>query len=305
MGRRRRGTVINGWLIIDKPLGLTSTQVIGRARRLTDARKIGHGGTLDPLATGILPLALGEATKVLPYVVDSTKAYDFVVRWGEATETDDSEGAVIETSPVRPSVEDIRAALSGFEGDIEQVPPAYSAIKVDGARAYDLARQGEAVELKARTVTVHTLEMLTSETVAGRTIGSDETGFRMMCGKGTYVRSLARDLARALGTCGHVVALRRTRVGPFDETTAISLDKLSELVHSAPPEKAVLPVETALDDIPALAITGGEAQRLRQGQAVQVPNKREGVVCVMADDALIALGNLDRGCLTPLRVFNL
>jgi tRNA pseudouridine55 synthase len=305
LGRRRRGTVINGWLIIDKPLGLTSTQVIGRVRRLTDVRKIGHGGTLDPLATGILPLALGEATKVLPYVVDSTKVYDFVVRWGEATETDDSEGAVIERSSVRPSAADICAALSGFEGDIEQVPPAYSAIKVDGARAYDLARQGETVELKARTVTVHALEMLTSEIVAGHTIGSDETGFRMTCGKGTYVRSLARDLAKALGTCGHVVALRRSRVGPFDDTTSISLDKLEELVHSAPPEKAVLPVETALDDIPALAITGGEAQRLRQGQAIQVPNKREGVVCVMADDILIALGNLEHGCLTPLRVFNL
>ena len=305
MGRRRRGTVINGWLIIDKPLGLTSTQVIGRVRRLTDARKVGHGGTLDPLATGVLPIALGEATKALPYVVDSTKAYDFVVRWGAATATDDSEGEIIETSSLRPTEADIRAALTGFEGEIEQVPPAYSAIKVDGARAYDLARQGEVVELKARTVTVHALDMLNEETVAGHTTGPDETGFRMACGKGTYVRSLARDLARALGTCGHVVALRRTRVGPFDEITAISLDKLEELVHSAPPEKAVLPVETALDDIPALAVTGGEAQRLRQGQAIQVPNRREGVVCIMADDVLIALGNLDHGRLTPLRVFNL
>lgn len=305
MGRRQRGKVINGWLIIDKPRGLTSTQVIGRVRRLTDARKIGHGGTLDPLATGILPIALGEATKTLPHVVDASKAYDFVVRWGAATDTDDAEGEVVETSDVRPTREEIIAALPGFVGEIEQVPPAFSAIKVDGARAYDLARQGEEVALKPRTVTVHDLQLLDEAHVAGHDVGPDEAAFRLDCGKGTYVRAIARDLARVLGTCGHVVALRRTRVGPFDEGRAISLDSLNDLVHSAPPEKAVLPVETALDDIPALAVTGGEAQRLRQGQAVQVPNRRQGVVRVMADDALIALGDLDKGRLKPLRVFNL
>lgn len=305
MGRRQRGKVINGWLIIDKPVGLTSTQVIGRVRRLTDARKIGHGGTLDPLATGILPIALGEATKTLPHVVDASKAYDFVVRWGAATDTDDAEGEVIETSANRPTRDEIVAALPGFVGEIEQVPPTFSAIKVDGARAYDLARRGEDVALKVRTVTVHDLALLDETEVAGHEVGPDEAGFRLGCGKGTYVRAIARDLARALGTLGHVVALRRTRVGPFDEGRAISLDSLSDLVHSAPPEKAVLPVETALDDIPALAVTGGEAQRLRQGQAVQVPNRRQGVVRVMADDALIALGDLDKGCLKPLRVFNL
>lgn len=300
MGRRKRGTIINGWLVIDKPLGLTSTQVIGRVRRLTDARKIGHGGTLDPLATGILPIALGEATKVIPYVMDATKVYEFTVRWGAATETDDAEGAVVETCAVRPTPDAIRRVIPDFTGDISQVPPVYSAIKVDGARAYDLARSGEAVELAARTVTVHDLSMLSDVST-----GPDETAFRMVCGKGTYVRSLARDMAIALGTVGHLVALRRSRVGPFDDVTAISLEKLEELLHSAPPERAVLPIETALDDIPALAVTGGEALRLRQGQAVQVPNRREGVVRVMADDVLIALGDLEAGRLKPLRVFNL
>ncbi len=300
MGRRQRGKAINGWLIIDKPLGLTSTQVIGRVRRLTGAAKIGHGGTLDPLATGILPIALGEATKALPYVVDSTKVYEFVVRWGEATDTDDAEGTVIETSDVRPTGAEIDAVLPRFTGEIDQVPPAYSAIKVDGARAYDLARKGEIVALKAREVMVYELEILDDSALA-----PDETAFRLVCGKGTYVRSLARDLAVTLGTVGHVAQLRRARVGPFDEGAAISLDMLNDMVHSAPPEKAVLPVETALDDIPAVAVTGGEALRLRQGQTVHVPNRREGVVRVMADDILIALCDLVDGRLKPLRVFNL
>ncbi|MEX1147887.1 MAG: tRNA pseudouridine(55) synthase TruB [Sphingomonadales bacterium] len=298
MGRRKRGTAVNGWLAIDKPLGLTSTQVVGRVRRLTDACKVGHGGTLDPLATGILPIALGEATKAIPYVMDATKVYDFTVRWGEATDTDDAEGSVTETAAYRPDAASIEAVLGDFTGAITQVPPAYSAIKVDGQRAYDLARDGQTVVLAARQVTVERITLLGLP-------DADHGAFRVVCGKGTYVRALARDMARALGTAGHLSALRRTRVGPFNEGTMISLEKLEELVHSAPAQKAVLPVETALDDIPALAVTEAEALRLRQGQAVHVPHRREGVIRIMADDVLIAIGDLKGGRIRPLRVFNL
>jgi len=300
LGRRRRGRAINGWLNIDKPQGLTSTQVVGRVRRLTEARKIGHGGTLDPLATGVLPVALGEATKAIPYVMDASKVYEFVIRWGVATDTDDAEGAVIETVAERPTPEQVAAVLPAFTGEIEQVPPAYSAVRVGGARAYDLARQGETVELKPRRVVIDQLQIVNDPSLE-----PDETALRMLCGKGTYVRSLARDLGRELGTLGHVTRLRRCRVGPFDEATAISLDKLEELVHSAPPEQTVLPVETALDDIPAVALTEGEASRLKQGQTVHVPQRREGMVRAMADDVLIAVCELMDGRLKPLRVFNL
>lgn len=294
---KRKGRPINGWLNLDKPQGLTSTQAIGRVRRLTQAAKLGHGGTLDPLATGVLPIALGEATKTLPYVVDSEKAYEFTVAWGEERDTDDAEGEVVAQSDQRPDKAAIEAMLPRFTGVIEQVPPAFSAIKVDGKRAYDLSRRGEAVELAPREVEIHSLELLAAE--------PEQARFAMTCGKGTYVRSLARDLARALGTRGHVTELRRTRVGPFHAAAAISLDMLEDMVHSAPPEKILLPVETALDGIPALAVTGGEAKRLQSGQVLHVPSRKSGVVRVMVDDALVALAAIEHGELRPLRVFNL
>ncbi len=294
---RRKGRPLNGWLNIDKPEGLTSTQVIGRVRRLTQAAKIGHGGTLDPLATGVLPIALGEATKTLPYVVDGDKEYAFTVAWGEERSTDDAEGEVVAESASRPDRDAILAMLPRFIGVIEQVPPAFSAIKIDGQRAYDLSRRGETVELAAREVEIHDLQLLDAT--------RDSARFVMTCGKGTYVRSLARDLARALGTRGHVTELRRMRVGPFRAAAAISLDKLEDMVHSAPPEQILLPVETALDGIPALAVTGGEAKRLQSGQVLHVPSRKTGVVQVKADDVLVALAEIEHGELRPLRVFNL
>lgn len=313
-----RGRVLNGWLNIDKPLGLTSTQVVGRVRRLTQAAKIGHGGTLDPLASGVLPIALGEATKTIPFIMDGEKVYAFTVRWGEARSTDDREGVVTATSDRRPSAAEIAAVLPRFIGEIEQTPPVYSAIKIDGERAYDLARAGADVAMKSRRVTIRALEPIENNSEFS---GPDYGSFRVTCGKGTYVRSLARDLALALGTVGHVAALRRLRVGPFRTADfdgangpgcgsdpgerAISLDKLADLVHIAPPENSLLPVETALDGIPALAVTGSEAERLRTGQTLRLPNPGRGIVAVKAEGGLVALGDLADGCLRPLRVFNL
>ncbi|MDA5194621.1 tRNA pseudouridine(55) synthase TruB [Govanella unica] len=319
-----RGRILNGWLNIDKPLGLTSTQVVGRVRRLTQAAKIGHGGTLDPLATGVLPIALGEATKTIPFIMDGVKTYAFTVRWGEARSTDDLEGEVTASSDLRPTAAEIAAVLPRFIGEIEQVPPIYSAIKIDGARAYDLARAGVEIEMKSRRVLIHQLEAVANPVELS---GPDYGSFRVTCGKGTYVRSLARDIALTLGTFGHVVVLRRLRVGPFrtedydhalgtaggaaPAQAAISLDNLAELVHIAPPEKILLPVETALDGIPALAVTGSEAQRLKTGlslkteQTLQSPSSQQGTVAVMAGDVLIALAALEDGELRPVRVFNL
>lgn len=304
MARNRKGVQLNGWFVIDKPLGLTSTQVIGRVRRLTNANKLGHGGTLDPLATGILPIALGEGTKAIPYIMDATKIYQFTIGWGERRDTDDAEGEIIETSDFRPSRAEIEAKLPCFIGEILQKPPIYSAIKVAGQRAYDLARDGEDVDLPVRRVRVDSLSIITAPGGAPAD-GPDFTSFEMTCGKGTYVRSLARDLGEALGGCGYVAYLRRTRVGPFTEARSISLDKLEELLHIAPPEELILPVETALDDIPALAVTGAEAGRLRNGQDIRVPSKRSGLIRVMTDDKLVAVGEIEAGVVRPLRIFNL
>lgn len=299
MAKRRRGDPIHGWLNVDKPAGMTSTAVVGAVRRLTNAAKVGHGGTLDPLATGVLPIALGEATKTVAYVMDGEKEYEFTVRWGEERDTDDAEGQVTAVSDLRPCLDAITAALPQFIGDIEQSPPAFSALKVDGERAYDAARRGEALELAPRTVTVHRLQ------VAHHDPESGETRFHLACGKGTYVRAIARDLGRFLGCRGYVTALRRTRVGPFRASAAISLDKLNDFGHSAPPEKGLLTVATALDDIPALAITAEEANRLKSGQVLRVPSRKTGVVQVWTDDTLVALGDLSAGVLKPLRIFNL
>jgi tRNA pseudouridine55 synthase len=309
MARKPRGKPIHGWLVIDKPAGMTSTRVVGLVKRQTQAAKAGHAGTLDPIATGILPVALGEATKTVPYLMDARKRYRFTLRWGEARTTDDREGEVTRTSPVRPSVAQIEAALPRFIGPIAQVPPKYSAIKVEGERAYDLARAHIEVELAARTVRIDAFRL-------ARMIDADHAEFEVECGKGAYMRSLARDLALALGSVGHVAALRRLQVGPFTEADAISLDFSDVPGHiPAPLLEHLLPVETALDDIPALAVTGPEASLLRQGQPVPVFRKvdlerlgraREGdTVCAVSAGRPVALTRLDQGRLCPVRVLNL
>lgn len=268
MARKRKGEPIHGWIVLDKPEGMSSTQALSKVRRLLNAEKGGHGGTLDPLATGILPIALGEATKTVSYAMDGAKTYRFSVRWGERTSTDDREGEVIDRSDLRPSADAIRAALPAFLGDIEQVPPQFCAIKIDGERAYDIAREGDVVDLASRRVRIDRFE-LTEQPDA------DHAVFEVDCGKGTYVRSLARDLAEALGTVGHVALLRRLRVGPFTLENAISLDELATLEQGAAVERLLLPIETVLDDIPALALTEAEAHRLRHGQTVALLTRQD------------------------------
>ncbi len=299
MMARRGGNKIDGWLAIDKPQGMTSTDVVRKIKRLLRPLKIGHGGTLDPNATGILPIALGEATKTVPYLMRALKEYDFVVQWGEARSSDDREGEIIETSDVRPKPSEVEKAICGFIGDIEQRPPIYSAIKVGGKRAYQLARAGELVELPSRKVRIEALR----RTDRGK--NPDLAAFHVICGKGTYIRALARDLARKLGTVGHITDIRRTRVGPFDEKSAISLEMLNELSHSARASEGVLPVTTALDDIPALAVTQGEAVRLRHGQSLRLPTAKSGTVQLTSDGNLVALAEIQEGVVKLLRVFNL
>jgi tRNA pseudouridine55 synthase len=309
MGRRkRRGDPVNGWFVIDKPSGLTSTAVVNEVRRLANAAKAGHGGTLDPLATGVLPVALGEATKTMRYIVDGTKSYQFTLRWGIATDSDDADGEVIETSDARPEAAAVRAVLPRFTGDIDQVPPRYSAIKVAGQRAYDLAREGESFDLEARTVFIEAIELVA-------TPDADHAVFEVICGPGAYMRGLGRDIARALGTVGHITALRRTRVGPFRVENAISLDELRSFADSAAVLQHLLPVETALDDIPALALTDSEARRLRSGQAVPLLRKMDlqRIAGLNDGDTVLALGRGKPIALTryaagevhPLRVLNL
>ena len=298
MARKRKGRPIHGWLNIDKASGPTSARVVARVLELTGAAKAGHGGTLDPMATGVLPIALGEATKTASYAMDGAKRYRFTLRWGEARDTDDAEGAVTATSDVRPAEDAIRGALAAFTGVIDQVPPDYAAVKIDGCRAYDLARRGEAAEQAPRPVTIHRLELMTIA-------DADHAIFEVDCGKGAYVRALARDLAAALGAVGHLSELRRTRVGSFFEGDAISLDKLNDLMHSAALSEHLRPVETALADIPALAMTDSQATRLSQGQVVQVLGTEPGLVRVTADDRLVALAEVHDGDVRPVRVFNL
>jgi tRNA pseudouridine55 synthase len=301
MARRSKGNKIDGWVVLDKPLGMGSTQAVGKVRWLFQAQKAGHGGTLDPLATGVLPIALGEATKTVPFVMDGRKEYRFTLRFGEARSTEDAEGEVTATSDVRPTDEAIRAALPRFTGQIEQTPPAFSALKIDGKRAYDLARAGETVELKSRQVTITRLELLARP-------DADHADFVVACGKGTYIRSLGRDLALALGTVGHLSALRRTVAGPFTEQAAISLSKLEALGHIPPLLGALAPVETALDDIPALALTETQADRLRHGQPVLLTRDAPPagtLVRAETGSKLVALVRSDGAALQPVRVFNL
>ena len=305
MARQRKGLPVNGWLIFDKPRGMTSTQAVSRVKRLYQAAKAGHAGTLDPLATGVLPIALGEATKTVPFVVEGSKQYRFTVRFGAETDTDDAEGKVVASSEKRPTRAEIEAELPSFTGEIEQVPPRYSALKVDGARAYELARDDEDFELAARRVSVESLTLADHP-------DPDHCVLEAYCGKGTYVRALTRDLGRALGTLGHVEELRRTRVGPFSEERALSLAALEALAESGGSEAlltALLPVETALCDIPALAVAGPDADRLRRGQAVLLRGRDapilEGTVYAVSRGMLVAIGEVSRGELKPKRIFNL
>lgn len=309
MGRRKKGQAISGWICLDKPYDLTSTHAVSRVRRLFDAQKAGHAGTLDPLATGILPIALGEATKTVPFMMDADKAYRFTIAWGAATTTLDREGAVTARSDVRPTRAQVEAALPAFVGDIQQIPPQYSAIKVDGQRAYDLAREGIEVELRPRAVTIHSARVSAMP-------DADHCEIEIECGKGVYVRALVRDLAEALGTCGHVWDLRRTRVGSFGEAQAIVLENLEDLVHKGAASEALLPVETALDDIPVLAVTTEDCFRLKQGRPILLlPRQVETlksclvgdsrVVLAMQGDEAVALCEMRAGKLSPTRVFHL
>ena len=301
----------HGWLVIDKPAGITSARVVGAVRRATGA-KIGHAGTLDPLATGILPLALGEATKTAQFATAGKKRYRFRIRWGIATDTDDREGATIAESAARPDAASIRAALPRFVGTIWQRPPSYSAIKVGGRRAYALARAGDAPELAARPVEIAEVTLLGMP-------DPDHADFEATVGAGTYIRSLARDLAAALGTSGHIAELRRLRVGPFTETQAISLERATALGHSLAASEHLLPIETALDDIPALAVTAAEAARLRQGQRIPLSDLRERlsagpidihgigegtIVSARQDRLAVALARIENGALRPVRIVN-
>ena len=304
---RREKRDVHGWVVLDKPVGMTSTHAVSVVRRLFSAKRAGHAGTLDPLATGCLPIALGEATKTVPFIVESGKTYRFTVRWGEERDTDDAEGRAVAQSAERPSEAAIRDLLPRFTGVIAQVPPRFSAIKVEGERAYDLARDGEAVELAARPVAIDRLALTD-------TPDRDHSVLETDCGKGTYVRALARDLGRTLGCFGHVSALRRTRVGPFGEADMISLERLTALCHRAASgegslAEAILPVETALDDIPALAVSRADAAKLQRGQAVLLRGRDapilRGTVYVTASGELIALAESDRGEIVPKRVFNL
>lgn len=330
MGRRKKGRPVHGWVVLDKPLEMTSTQAVGLMRRLFDAQKAGHAGTLDPLATGLLPIALGEATKTVPFLMDGEKTYRFTVSWGVQTATDDREGEVIARSDHIPTREDVEDALPAFTGEISQVPPQFSAIKVDGERAYDIARDGETVELAARPVSIDALRLVSHE--------GDESVLECECGKGTYVRSIARDLGLRLDSRAHVSALRRTRVGPLGEADMVSVDAIRaarEALDAAEPvqpegeardglasplvpplaprpwvwDSALLrSIETALDDIPAVAISGADASRLRNGQPILLRGRDAplpGTAYAVEGRQVVALGEVENGELHPRRIFQL
>jgi tRNA pseudouridine55 synthase len=316
MGRRRKGEDVSGWVVFDKPDDMTSTHAVSVVQRLFNAKKAGHAGTLDPLASGVLPIALGEATKTVPWLMEAEKTYLFTIRWGVSTDTQDREGKPVAESAVRPSPEGIRAALPGFIGEIEQVPPQFSAVKVDGERAYDFARSGEAVELEPRQVTVYEAELVGIE-------GDDFAQFRVRSGKGFYIRALVRDLAARLGAEGHVWRLRRTAVGPFREEESVTLDELQVLGQKGAASERLKPVETALDDIPALAINGEDAFKLRQGRPIVLlphvmetlkPKFRDRTIAgqdasraavALFQGKAVALGDVRAGKFSPTRVFHL
>jgi tRNA pseudouridine55 synthase len=307
--RKRKGEAVHGWLNIDKPADITSTQVVSRLKRLYNAQKVGHGGTLDPLATGVLPIAFGEATKTVQWAMEAQKTYRFTIAWGCSTESQDREGDVTARSDARPDRDAIEAALKAYVGEIEQVPPKFSAIKVDGARAYDLARDGETFALESRTVTVHAANVVSMTS-------ADETEIEVQCGKGFYVRALARDLACDLDCDGHISALRRTCVGVFDAESANPLAKLEEMRDKAGLQAALDPLETALDDIPVLALGQDEVGLLKQGRTIRLlphiveqwradkssdPDDR--LALAMSGRWAVALGEVRAGRFSPTRVF--
>jgi tRNA pseudouridine55 synthase len=313
MGRNRKGTPVHGWVVVDKPVGPTSTETVGVVKRVFDAQKAGHAGTLDPMASGVLAVALGEATKTVPFAMEAEKTYTFTACWGESRNTDDAEGEITGTSAHRPGRTEIEALIPQFTGRIMQTPPKFSAIKVDGERAYDLARDGEEPELRPREVIVH-------EAHLASTPDPDHADFEMRCGKGAYVRAWVRDLAQALGTRGHVSRLRRLRIGRFSVEDAIPLEKLRSFMHSPAAFEHLRPIATALDGIPALAVTGSDAVRLRCGNSILV---RANLFARIREEALatddlqgltvylssaqgepVALAELADGELRPFRVFN-
>lgn len=289
--------VVDGWLVLDKPVGMTSTQAVSRVKRIFNGKKAGHAGTLDPLASGILPVAFGEGTKTVPFVQDGEKAYAFTVRWGEETDTDDSDGKVTQTSAARPERAAVEALLPQFLGDILQTPPQYSAIKIAGERAYDVAREGGTVQLQPRPVTIYSLDIVD--------FGPEETKFVMECGKGAYVRAIARDLGRLLGCFGHVTALRRTRVGPFLEQDAFRFEEIEAEGGAA---AALLSVEAGLTELPCVIVDRDTAARLRRGGSVILRGRdapSEGVAYAACGGVPIAFGEIIEGALEPSRVFNL
>ena len=312
MGRKnKKGDPISGWINLDKPYGITSTQAIGKIRRILNAQKVGHAGTLDPLATGVLPIALGEATKTIPFVQNDKKTYRFTVTWGEQRDTDDLEGEIIASSDKRPAKEDIIALLPRFTGEIEQIPPRFSAIKIDGKRAYDLARKGEKPELNPRTVTIHKLELLDTH--------KNKAEFEMTCGKGTYVRSIARDMGEILECFGYISDLRRVAVGCFTAKNAILLDNLEKMDYVAARSVALLPVQTVLDDIPALALNGQETAKIRSGQSLEfisrpdferlssigLGSKETQMALALFENEPVALIEQTKTKIKPVRVFNI
>ena len=314
--RKKKGDAVSGWINLDKPLDLGSTDAVSRIKRLYNAQKAGHAGTLDPLASGVLPIALGEATKTVPFLMEAEKSYRFTVEWGRSTASFDREGEETGSSDVRPTVDQVEAALPPFRGEIMQVPPNFSAIKVDGQRAYDLAREGVEFELEARAIFVRRLAVTDVP-------DADHVTLEMDCGKGSYVRAIVRDLAAALGAHGHVSTLRRTRVGAFTEENATPLENLSDIAYADARQEALLPVETALDDIPALALTTEDAFRLKQGRSVvllprQVEELRarlrprsiaghdgERTVLTTLEGKAHALCELRAGRISPTRIFHL
>ena len=309
--RRKNANTLNGWINLDKPTGITSTQAIGKIRRILNPKKIGHAGTLDPLATGVLPIALGEATKTIPFSQDAFKAYEFTIKWGIKTDSDDMDGNIVSQTEILPSKDGIKEVLQFFTGEIEQIPPIYSAIKIDGKRAYDLARKGENPDLKPRTIKIYNLKLLKAE--------NDEASFYCECSKGTYIRSIARDMAEKLNTFGTIIKLRRVTVGCFTEKNMISLEKLEKLAHSAPLAELLLPVEVVLDDIPALTITENEAARLKNGQLLTfvshtdinrlsmagIKTQSETVALALLDNQPLGLVAINGVQIKPKRIFNL
>jgi tRNA pseudouridine55 synthase len=298
--KKRIKRAVSGWLVLDKPYDMTSTQAVGKVRWLFSAAKAGHAGTLDPLATGILPIALGEATKAVPYVQDGRKVYRFGLRWGAATATDDAEGEVVATSDTRPDEAAVLGVLAEFTGLVEQVPPAFSALKIDGERAYDLARAGEAVELAPRTVAIDSLTLIAH--------ASEVSTFEVTCGKGTYVRALARDLALRLGTCGHVASLHRAAVGDFSDAEAVRIEDLEAMDPDAR-DAALKPVSAAFTDLPEVRLRAEQAATIRNGNPVLLTGAGAPIALETAwasfAGEVVATGSVERGQFKPKRVFNL